>query len=305
MPRKIFPVKVPVKFYCEVFVMKKIFLVIALLMFFNVAQAQPLIFVFREGVHFSESVLPHDGGLFISNFGSEQMNPRADEFKGYIIFRKDDTNKKIVDGLHKPTAMKVKDNFLFVCDETALKVFDLKNLEAAPQVVTFAEDDKVLNALALDGNTLYISVTNSGRIYSLDVSKPARLGSPKLWLELGGVNGMTIGGGEMFIATIPVDYRSVTKENVIYRVRNLKKPVAEKFFDLPGLYDGVALSDDRKTLYVSEWSSGSVIAVDVVTKKFRIVYMEEGIGPADIAQAEGMLFIPDLVNSRVICIRVD
>ena len=285
--------------------MKKIFSAIALLIFFNVAQAQPLVSVFHEGVHFPESVLPYDGGLFISNFGSEQMTPRADEFKGCIIFRKNGFNKKIVDGLHKPTAMKVKDNFLFVCDETALKVFDLKNLDTAPQVVTFAEDDKVLNALALDGNTLYISVTNSGRIYSLDVSNPSRLSSPKLWLELGGVNGMTIGGGEMFIATIPVDYQTVAKDNVIYRVRNLKKPVAEKFFDVPGLYDGVALSDDKKILYVSDWLTASVIAVDVVTKKFRVVYEEEGIGPADIAQAEGMLFIPDLVNSRVICIRVD
>ena len=285
--------------------MKKILSLIALLIFFNTAQAQPLVSVIREDVCFSESVLPHDGGLFISNFGSEQMTPRADEFEGYIIFRKDGVNKKIVDGLHKPTAMKVKDNFLFVCDETVLKVFDLKNLKAAPQVVTFAENDKVVNALALDGDTLYISITNSGRIYSLDVSNPKRLGNPKLWLELGGVNGMTIGGGEMFIATIPADYRTVTEEDVIYRVRNLKKPVAEKFFDVPGLYDGVALSDDRKTLYVSDWLSASVIAVDVATKKVRVVYEEAGIGPADIAQAGGMLFIPDLVNSRLICIRVD
>lgn len=232
------------------------------------------------------------------------MTPRPDEFNGYIIFREDGVNKKIVDGLHKPTAMIVKDNFLFVCDETVLKVFDLKNLNAAPRIVTFAEDDKVVNALVLDGDTLYISITNSGKIYSLDVSNPGRLENPKLWLELGGVNGLTIGGGKMFIATIPVDYRTVSKENVIYVVRNLKKPVAEIFLDVPGLYDGVALSDDGKTLYVSDWMNASVTAVDIAIKKIRVVYEEKGIGPADIAQANGTLFIPDLVNSRIICLKI-
>ena len=66
---------------------------------------------------------------------------------------------------------------------------------------------------------------DSGRIYSLDVSKPMRLEgiTPKLWLEIAGANSLMLGGGEMFIATIPADYRTVTADNVIYRVRNLKK----------------------------------------------------------------------------------
>lgn len=238
------------------------------------ATSNPLVSVIHEDVRFSESALPYDGGLFISNYGSEKMRPRPDENSGYIIFRKDGVNKKIVSGLHKPTGMTVKAGFLFVCDETALKVFNLNELDAKPQIVTFAPDDKVCNALALDGNTLYISVTNSGKIYSLDVSNPARLGNPKLWLELTGPNGMTIGKGEMFIATIPTDYRTVSAENVIYRVRNLQKPVAEKFFDVPGLYDGVTLSDDSKTLYVSDWLTASVTAVDIRTKKSRVIYEE-------------------------------
>lgn len=270
------------------------------------AQDKPLVSVVREDVKFSESVYPYDGGLFISNFGSESMNPRDDENAGYIIFRKDGVNKKIVEGLHKPTAMAVKDNFLFVCDETKLKIFDLKNLNSPAQIVKFADDDKVVNALAQDGDTLYISITNTGRIYSLDISNPARMENvkPKLWLKVPGPNGLTIGGGEMFIASIPPDYRTVTDENVIYRVGNLKNPVAEKFYNVAGLYDGVAISDDLKTLYISDWLTGSVTAVDVKTKKIRVIYEEKGIGPADIAQEGGTLFIPELVNSRVISIQI-
>ena len=152
------------------------------------ARSTPIIEIIRSGIKYSESVLPFDGGLLISNFGSDMMNPRDDESKGFVIYYKDGLTFNLIppgSGLHKPTAMKVKDNFLFVCDETVLKVFNLKNLKAAPQIVTFAEDDKVVNALALDGDTLYISITNSGRIYSLDVSQPARSKNPKLWLELG------------------------------------------------------------------------------------------------------------------------
>ena len=76
------------------------------------AQDKPMVSIVHEDVRFSESVYPYDGGLLISNFGSETMNPRDDENKGYIIFRKDGVNKKIVEGLHKPTAMVVKDNYL-------------------------------------------------------------------------------------------------------------------------------------------------------------------------------------------------
>ena len=270
------------------------------------AQDKPIVSIVHEDVRFSESVYPYDGGLLISNFGSETMNPRDDENKGYIIFRKDGVNKKIVKDLHKPTAMVVKDNYLFVCDETVLKIFDLKNLQADAQIVKFADDDKVANALAQDGDILYISITNTGRIYSLDISNPARMENvkPKLWLNVPGPNGLTIGGGEMFIATIPPDYRTVTNDNVIYRVRNLKNPVAEKFYDVAGLYDGVALSDDLKTLYISDWLTGSVTAVDVKTKKLSVIYEEKGVGPADIAQEGGRLFIPELVGSRIISIQV-
>ena len=269
---------------------------------FGAAAAESMISVVYEGVRFSESVYPHDGGLFISNFGSDAMNPRDDENKGYILYRKNGVNTKIVDGLHKPTGMIVKENFLFVCDETVLKVFNLKNLTAAPQVVKFPADDKVVNALAADGNTLYISITNTGRIYSLDISKPEKISdaAPKLWLEIPGPNGLAIGGGKMYIATIPPDYKTVTDENIIYRVDNLKKPVAEKFYDVAGLYDGAALSDDLKTLYVSDWATASVIAINTKTGRARIIYREPGIGPADIAQAGGRLFIPELVNSRIL-----
>lgn len=244
------------------------------LFFTNLAAGASLILVAHDGIRFSERVYPHDGGLFISNFSSEKMNPRADENAGYIIFRRDGADKIIADGLHKPTAMTVKDNFLFVCDETVLKVFDLQNLSAAPTIVEFAAEDKIINALARDGDTLYISITDSGKIYELDIKNPARLDKPKLWLKITGANGMAVAGGE-------------------------------KFFDVPGLYDGATLSDDGKVLYVSDWLTGSVTAIAIATKNFHVIYQEDGIEPEDIAQSGGRLFIPEFVGSRIIEIQID
>jgi hypothetical protein len=40
-----------------------------------------------EGVHFSESVHPYDGGLLIANYG-DIGNVRADTHKGYILMQR-------------------------------------------------------------------------------------------------------------------------------------------------------------------------------------------------------------------------
>lgn len=266
---------------------------------------QPFVSVYHEGLRFPESVYPYDGGLLISNFGSDTMNPRPDENKGYILYRKDGTTKTIVPadgGLHKPTAMAVKDGYLFVCDDTRLVVYRLDELTANPQEILFPPEDKVVNALALDGDTLYVSVTNTSRIYSLDVRHPEDMSGirPQKWLDIEGPNGMAIGNGIMYVATIPTDYRSVQDENVVYFVRDFANPKAAKFVGEPGLYDGAALSDDGRTLFVSDWKTASVMAVDLQSGKTTVVYEEQGTGLADIAQAGGVLYIPDLPNSRLI-----
>lgn len=268
-------------------------------------EEKPLVSVVHEGIRFPESVYPYDGGLFISNFGSEVMSPRHDENAGYILYRKDGKTKTVLPAngsLHKPTAMAVKDGYLFICDETRLVVHRLDDMAEPPQIVTFPAEEQVVNALALDGDMLYISLTNPGSIYTLDVSHPANLGSvkPQKWLDIHGANGIAVGDGVMYIATIPTDYSTISADDVIYCVRDMKHPKAEKFCGEPGLYDGATLSDDNKTLYLSDWKTGRVTAVDVQTKRMHIIYEEQGIGPADIAQAGGILFIPDLPNSRVI-----
>lgn len=272
--------------------------------------APPFVSVWHEEVRFSESVYPYEGGVFISNYGSETRSPRKEEREGYILYRKDGVTKTVVpkgSGLHKPMAMAVKDGYLLVGDLVRIVVYRMDDWEAAPQVIPFPATDHIVNDMALDGNTLYVSVTDTNRIYTLDVSNMAEFGTkrPREWLRLPGPNGLTIHDGAMYVASIPTDFVHVKPENVIYRIRDLSRPQPEVFFKLPGLYDGVAISADGSKAYVSDWQTGTVREVNTSTGHVRVIYEERGIGPADIAIDGGTLYVPELTGSRIIVIQTD
>lgn len=271
------------------------------------ADSNTKIFTISDDVRFSESVYPYDGGLLISNFGSENFNPRDDENKGYISYYKNGEMTILIppDGsLHCPTAMAVKDGYLFVCDKVNVKVFNLNNLNEEYQIVTFPTDDKVINAMALKNNTLYITMTNPGRVYRLDVSNPANMTAkkPEKWLDIPGANGIAIRDNTMYVVSIPTDYATITPENVIYRIKNINRPIVEKFDNISALYDGIDISKDGKKLYVSDWKSAALIEIDIKTKERKIIYHQNGIGPADLAVENNIIYLPDLLNSKILVV---
>lgn len=261
--------------------------------------------VITKGIRFCESTYPYNGGILIANFGTEELNPLNNEKKGYILYYKNDEVKPLIpaDGnLSAPKGMFEKDNYLYICDVNQLVIYNLKALDKAPQIIRFPADDLFLNDLAASGNTLYISVTNSGRIYTLDISNPSNLAKSSLlkWLDITGPNGIIIDENTMYIASYPAD-GNTTEANVIYKVSNLKKPTVEKFFNVASQYDGIALSTDKKTLYVSSWTPASVWAIDMKSKKQTTLPVGEGLaGPADMTLINRTLFIPDLPNSRIL-----
>ena len=209
--------------------------------------------------------------------------------------------------LHCPTAMAVKDGYLFVCDKVDVKVFNLNNLNEEYQIVTFPTDDKVINAMALKNNTLYITMTNPGRVYRLDVSNPANMTAkkPEKWLDIPGANGIAIRDNTMYVVSIPTDYATITPENVIYRIKNINRPIVEKFDNIYALYDGIDISKDGKKLYVYYWKSAALIEIDIKTKERRIIYQKNGIGPADLAVENHIIYLPDLLNNKILVIVTD
>lgn len=274
-----------------------------------VASMQATEQIIFDSIRFCESTYPYKGGLLISNFGTEQLNPLNTEGKGYILYYKDGSVSRIIppDGnLNAPKGMFEKDGYLFICDVNKIVVYNLNEQGAAPQTILFPKEDLFVNDLAAKGDKLFASVTNTGAIYSIDISDKSSLAGvkPQLWFKVIGANGIVIDQNSMYVASYPAD-GNTTAENVVYLIPDINSPKAEKFISQAGQYDGIALSGDRKTLYVTNWNPAGVYSICIADKQMnRLNMREKVVGAADMTLIDKALYIPDLPNSRVIELQI-
>lgn len=270
--------------------------------------AQTVVNVIDNGIRYCESTYPYDGGILIANFGTEQLNPLNTEGKGYIVMHKDGKNEVLIpaDGhLSAPKGMLVHDGRLYVCDVNKVVVYNLKDRSMEPQTIVLPEGHLFANDLVAEGRYLYISVTNTGMVFRVDISNPSRPGVPEEWLAVDGPNGLLLHGGSLYIASYPAD-GNTTDAHVVYRVASLEKPVAEKWMDIPGQYDGLALASDGKSIYVTNWTPAQVSRINLDTRTMTpldIRLPQSLVGPADISVKDGCIYIPDLPNSRVVVVK--
>lgn len=261
--------------------------------------------VVSDGIRFCESTYPYDGGVLIANFGTEQLNPLNTEGKGYILHFKDGKTTTLIaaDGhLNAPKGMFVREHYLYVCDVNKIVVYDLQQPDATPETVSLPEGHLFVNDLAASGNDLYVSVTNTDRIFKLDITDPANPGPVQEWATVPGPNGLLMADGMLYVASYPADGQT-GEQHVVYRIDNLNDPKPEKFVTVAGQYDGIAFSSDRKALYVTNWSPAGLSRIDLDTKTLTsvAVTLEQDLsGPADISVADGKIYIPDLPASRVV-----
>lgn len=261
----------------------------------------------NEGIRFCESTYPYNKGILVANFGTEALNPLNTEGKGYILFVKDGKSEVVVpaDGnLSAPKGMFLRDGYLYICDVNKVVVYNISKKGTKPVTIQFPEGNLFVNDLVADKNYLYASVTNTDKIFRIDISNPAAPGKPQEWATVAGPNGLLMIDGEMYVASYPAD--GVTKDvNVIYRIKNLSNPSPEKFIEVSGQYDGIALSKDRKSIYLTNWTPAQISRLNLSDKSLvplELNLQEPLIGPADITVANGKIYIPDLPNSRVVIV---
>lgn len=275
---------------------------------FVAASAQTVVNVIDKGIRYCESSYPYDGGLLIANFGTEQLNPLNTEGKGYIVLHKDGKNEVLIpaDGhLSAPKGMLVRDGYLYVCDVNKVMVYNLADKAAEPRTIALPEGNLFANDLVSEGDYLYVSVTNTDRIFRVDISRPGQPGQPQEWLSVAGPNGLLLHEGSLYVASYPADGRT-TDAHVVYRIADLKNPVAEKWMEVPGQYDGLAVASDGKALYVTNWTPAQVSRIDLNTRQISPLDLklpQALVGPADITVTGGYLYIPDLPNSRVVVVK--
>lgn len=275
---------------------------------FVAASAQTVVNVIDKGIRYCESTYPYDGGLLIANFGTEQLNPLNTEGKGYIVLHKDGKNEVLIpaDGhLSAPKGMLVCEGYLYVCDVNKVMAYNLADKAAEPRTIALPEGNLFANDLVSEGDYLYVSVTNTGRIFRVDISRPGQPGQPQEWLSVAGPNGLLLHEGSLYVASYPADGRT-TDAHVVYRIADLKNPVAEKWMEVPGQYDGLAVASDGKALYVTNWTPAQVSRIDLNTRQLSPLDLklpQALVGPADITVTGGYLYIPDLPNSRVVVVK--
>lgn len=275
---------------------------------FVAASAQTVVNVIDKGIRYCESTYPYDGGLLIANFGTEQLNPLNTEGKGYIVLHKDGKNEVLIpaDGhLSAPKGMLVRDGYLYVCDVNKVMVYNLADKAAEPRTIALPEGNLFANDLVSEGGYLYVSVTNTDRIFRVDISRPGQPGQPQEWLSVAGPNGLLLHEGSLYVASYPADGRT-TDAHVVYRIADLQNPVAEKWMEVPGQYDGLAVASDGKALYVTNWTPAQVSRIDLDTRQLSPLDLklpQALVGPADITVTGGYLYIPDLPNSRVVVVK--
>ena len=248
-----------------------------------------------------------DNGILIANFGTENLNPLNDEGKGYIMYYKDGKTETFIptDGnLSAPKGMLAQGDRLFVCDVNKIVVYSTVNKTSKPVVIRLPEGHLFVNDLVADGKYLYASVTNSDRIFRIDISGDKGY-TPEEWLKVPGPNGLLINNGSMYVASYPAD-GNTTGKNVIYKIGDMANPKLEKFVDIAGQYDGIATSTDGNYIYITNWAPASVSKVSLSDRSVAPVNISLDsplIGPADISVKEGYIYIPDLPNSRVIVVK--
>lgn len=262
--------------------------------------------VITDKVRFCESTYPlNDSVLLIANFGTESLEPLNRRGRGYILAYSNGETEMFIpaDGhLSAPKGMYVKGDKLFVGDVGQVAVYDLSDRQAAPKIISFPKGNDYVNDLAGQGDNLYVSVTDAGKIYRIDIADSADPDTvvPRPWCEIAGPNGLAIAGDSMYVASFPAE-GNVSPLNVIYLVPDLKRPVPQKFIETAGQYDGIALSPDGSTLYVTNWEPAGIYAIDTRTKDVRKVDLGREVkGAADLSLHKGVLSIPDLPSSEVL-----
>lgn len=263
--------------------------------------------VVSENIRYCESTYPYNNGLLIANFGTEELNPLNSEGKGYIVFYKDGKSEIAIpaDGnLSAPKGMFVRNGYLYVCDVNKIVVYNMEKKDDKPRIINLPEGNLFVNNLAADGNSLYASVTNTDKIFRIDISNPANPGPPQECLSVSGPNGLLVKDGTMYVASYPAD--GITKpENVIYEIKNLANPKMRKLTQTAGQYDGIAFAANGKSLFITNWTPAQLSRVSLVDGSITAVNLDLDkslVGPADITVHNGYIYIPDLPSSRVVIV---
>lgn len=249
-----------------------------------------------RGLDWPESVLvdAERNNIYISNIETIEMHGWDNDGRGFITAIVDDgklIRKRWVDSkpwniLNAPKGMCIKDNVLYVADNSRLLSWPIKMPDPA-RVIKLPGAEQ-LNDIAADDMFIYVSDTKQGTIYKLPPrGSGKRLKAPK------GVNGLACFEDKLFAVSI--------SEGEIYEIDKTgrKQPRAvglKKHFK--GL-DSIMFFDDGSSI-VTDLRGNKLFSVN--SDMTEVVKLADIKWPADLGidYENQIIYVPLLKNGQVI-----
>lgn len=262
-----------------------------------------------------ESVAEEDDVFYVACIGA-QMTPTEKDGDGFIATL--NSRGRVISPnafpgvkLDAPKGAVIEDGVLYVADVDRIVGINLR-LGSVVQTVDFSrEGTKFLNDIVEDDDFLYVSATDINKIFRVSLRTGA-YEEIQTAAPLNAPNGLDIEDGVLYIAeyasnadgtpaglikAIPVNGAGPRPVTVVYGV--------------PGQYDGIAVEDEEDIfgresdwLYFSDWQAdgkaGAVKKLNLRTREVKNATRIPMNGPADFIIEDGKLWIPAMLDKKIV-----
>ncbi len=248
-----------------------------------------------------ESVLVDGKRAYVSNVGYD-LKPTDKDGDGYISLlnqKGEIINKNFLSGLNAPKGMAMIGNTLYIADINEVKGFDLTSKKQVFSLefneVSFLNDIAVKNV-----NTLFVSGTDSGKIYEVNLKTK----SYKVIADLPTANGLLYEKKKLFAVMLGKTPQNMFGGGGKLVEVNLKNGKTTELAHVEGILDGIQKVGD--TIYFSDWvkmdKAGIVHTYNLKTKAESVLKLEPMGGPADfwIDAKSHTIWIPKMIEGKVL-----
>ena len=253
-----------------------------------------------SGFSHPEGSLITNDAVYISNLG-EKLEPMAKDKDGFISKLDKEGNiieAKFITKLNAPKGMANVKDTLVVLDIDRILAFDLKSKKEL-----FAIDVKggvFLNDIVLlDDDNAFISDTGTGIIHKFNIKDKKIEDFVKLNKEFMGANGLLLSKDKKILYTVTYDAAGKEKGRLVSiklddkTQKSLSEPI--------GPLDGIVYAKNQDILF-SSWEDGKNGTLYRYNNKGKISKEKPSNmgGPADMSTDGKTLFIPKMLESKVL-----
>lgn len=280
--------------------MKRILLLLTNAAFALYAHAQN-----STGLLHPESVISDGHYLYVTDIGKE-LAPTAKDGDGAI--RKLSLEGKLLSAnitgetLNAPKGTAIIKGILYTADVDRVVGIDLASGKKAADISLEALHTTLANDIAVkDDHTLFVSATDIGKVLEVDLQTGK---VQALAPEIKGANGICYDKAHRLLYTCSFDFNNIDGGEIGVISWTGPQAAYKKVIDAPGGYDGLELADGH-TLIVSDWNAmdraaGELKKIDLHKHTITTIKAPVIGGPADFCLLKHRLFIPAMLEARVI-----